>query len=175
MSWMHAQIYLAIHLIFSNRSLQPVCKSSSCSQFPEAFGWFEPHSDEQLRIGLEADEAGYFKSIYAGDTPVYGTISGISANWVAARVRLKNHILAMSWYPTASIPFPRNIRSFCLSFARPWLLLYSSLVNTTMALIIMKPCSLSFSKGTVAAVLRKLPFVSILNCWVRSFQLNCAS
>ena len=91
--------------VFSNRSLQPVCKSSSCSQFPEAFGWFEPHSDEQLRIGLEADEAGYFKSIYAGDTPVYGTISGISANWVAARVRLKNHILGNVLVSDSQHPF----------------------------------------------------------------------
>lgn len=94
--------------VFANRSLQLVCKSSSCSQFPEAFGWFENHRDEYLQVAREADEAGYFNSIYAGDAPVYGTISGISAHWAAARVRLKNQILGNILVSDSQRPFPEE-------------------------------------------------------------------
>ena len=94
--------------VFANRSLQLVCKSSSCSQFPEAFGWFENHRDEYLQVAREADEAGYFNSIYADDAPVYGTISGISAHWAAARVRLKNQILGNILVSDSQRPFPEE-------------------------------------------------------------------
>ena len=92
--------------VFANRSLQLVCKSSSCSQFPKAFGWFENYRDEYLQVAREADEAGYFNSIYADDAPVYGTISGISAHWAAARVRLKNQILGNILVSDSQRPFP---------------------------------------------------------------------
>lgn len=94
--------------VFANRSLQLVCKSSSCSQFPKAFGWFENHRDEYLQVAREADEAGYFNSIYADDAPVYGTISGISAHWAAARVRLKNQILGNILVSDSQRPFPEE-------------------------------------------------------------------
>lgn len=94
--------------VFANRSLQLVCKSSSCSQFPKAFGWFENHKDEYLQVAREADEAGYFNSIYAGDAPVYGTISGIPAHWAAARVRLKNQIIGNILVSDSQRPFPEE-------------------------------------------------------------------
>ena len=78
-------ILLGNPFAFANQSLQLVCKSSSCSQYPGIFDWFEDQHGEKLEIAKEASKAGYFKSIYASDTPVYGRISGISANWVAAR------------------------------------------------------------------------------------------
>lgn len=79
--------------VFANQSLQLVCKCSSCNDYPKVFDWIENYSDEKLRIAQEANNAGYFRDIYESDSPVYGTISGISANWIAARVRLKDQIL----------------------------------------------------------------------------------
>lgn len=79
--------------IFANQSLQLVAKCSFCEQYPEIFSWIENCDEEQLRIGQEASDAGYFRSIYREDAPVYGRITGIPVRWVAARVRIKSHIL----------------------------------------------------------------------------------
>lgn len=91
--------------VFSNQSLQLVSKSASCSQFPKAFSWFEESQEEMLRVAREANQAGYFRDIYAGDAPVYGTISGIPVQWVAARVRLKNRILGSILVADCQTPF----------------------------------------------------------------------
>ena len=101
-------ILLGNPFAFANQSLQLVCKSSSCSQYPGKFDWFEDQHGEKLQIAKEASEAGYFKSIYASDTPVYGRISGISANWVAARVRLKSQVLGNILVSDSQNPFPEE-------------------------------------------------------------------
>lgn len=79
--------------VFANQSLQPICRSVSCDQFPEVFDWLENRHGERFQYAQEAALAGYFQSIYAGDEPVKGTISGISANWMAVRVRYKRQII----------------------------------------------------------------------------------
>ncbi|WP_095171412.1 MULTISPECIES: PucR family transcriptional regulator [Blautia] len=79
--------------VFSNQSLQLVCKSSSCNLFPEVFNWIECNNEEKMRVAEEANSAGYFRDIYASDSPVCGNITGIQENWIAARVRLKNQVL----------------------------------------------------------------------------------
>ena len=91
--------------VFANRSLQLVEKSSSCNLYPEVFDWFEDYSGEHLQIALEASKAGYFNAIYSSDAPVYGRISGIAKNWVAARVRLKRQILGNILVADCQKPF----------------------------------------------------------------------
>lgn len=66
--------------VFSNQSLQPICRSASCEQFPEVFDWLENQHGERFQYAQEAARAGYFRAIYAGDEPVRGVISGNSAN-----------------------------------------------------------------------------------------------
>ena len=91
--------------VFANRSLQMVSKSALCDQYPELFGWFDDENGENLRIAHEANRAGYFQAIYASDMPVRGVISGISANWIAARVRLKDQVLGNILVPDCQTPF----------------------------------------------------------------------
>lgn len=91
--------------VFANRSLQLVGKSSSCNLYPEVFDWFEDYSGEHLQIAQEASKAGYFNAIYSNDAPVYGRISGITTNWVAARVRLKRQILGNILVADCQKPF----------------------------------------------------------------------
>lgn len=94
--------------VFGNQSLQLVSKSSSCNCFPEIFGWLEDKYGENLRFAQEANRAGYFRDIYASDLPVYGKVSGISTNWFAARVRLKNQILGSILVADIQTPFTEN-------------------------------------------------------------------
>ncbi|MDO5391917.1 MAG: helix-turn-helix domain-containing protein [Eubacteriales bacterium] len=94
--------------VFANQSLQLIGKSSSCNQYPEIFDWMEDQYGENLQIAKEASEAGYFKFIYSGDDPVYGKISAISSNWVAARVRLKNKVFGSILVADVQSPFTND-------------------------------------------------------------------
>ncbi len=91
--------------VFANRSLQLVCKSSSCDKFAELFSWFDYGSSAGFRIAQEAEDVGYFQSIYTSDTPVPGKITGFSVNWLAARVRLKNEMLGNILTADCQMPF----------------------------------------------------------------------
>lgn len=91
--------------VFSNQSLQPICRSASCEQFPEVFDWLENQHGERFQYAQEAARAGYFRAIYAGDEPVRGMISGNSANWIAARVRFKKQIIGNILVADCLCPF----------------------------------------------------------------------
>lgn len=96
--------------VFANQSLQLVAKCTACADYPDVFQWIEDFGGEKLRVGQEASEAGYFRDIYAGDAPVYGRITGISSHWVAARVRLKTHILGNILMADCRTPFTEDYR-----------------------------------------------------------------
>lgn len=94
--------------VFANQSLQLVAKCTACGDYPDVFQWIEDFGGEKLRVGQEASEAGYFRDIYASDEPVYGHITGISSHWVAARVRLKTHVLGNILMADCRSPFTED-------------------------------------------------------------------
>ena len=77
----------------SNRSLQLICQSTSCKDYPQYFGWIDRNDGKSVKYGNEANAAGYFRSIYADDAPVYGRVSEIDIDWVAARVRFQDQVV----------------------------------------------------------------------------------
>ena len=97
--------------VFSNQSLQPICRSVSCEQFPQVFDWFENRHGEGLQYAQEASLAGYFQAIYASDKPVRGTVSGISANWIASRVRFKRQMMGHILVADCLSPFTEEYQS----------------------------------------------------------------
>lgn len=90
---------------FANRSFQLVFKSTSCDAFPDVFGWLDEWGEDTFKVADEAVKAGYFKAIYSSDAPVPGTITGLKANWMAARVRLKDQILGNILVSDSQTPF----------------------------------------------------------------------
>lgn len=93
-------------LVFFNQSLQIIAKSASCSQFPKLFFWIEDVMGTGLQYVHEATEAGYFNAIYANDKPVPGKLSGISSNWLAARVRFGHQVIGSILTADCMNPFP---------------------------------------------------------------------
>ena len=112
--------------VLSDMGMHIVCKSESCSQFPDVFHWTKSVEGE-ADYAKKAARSGYFEQIYKQDKPVRGNIDDKPPFYFATRVRDGSNLLGNLLVAECNRPLTAD--EHLLPFPFPFELLYIPAVD----------------------------------------------